>query len=131
MGAACISAEARQYADPKIIGPDAASSAAIRVGLVDYAFELETTSAPAGVIDFIAENKGTDFHEFVIVRRLGDHYDLPYGEIEAMEPGETGAIRADLAAGSYALVCLIVSVADGEPQSHMALGMFAPFEVTK
>lgn len=129
--AACFSAEARQTAEPKIIRPDKASSDALQFELTDYKFETVAASASAGSIDFVVHNGGEQDHEFVITPMERGRFGLPIGEIEAFGPGETRAIRAELVPGDYEFVCLIVSVVDDEPQSHMALGMRVAFEVTE
>ncbi len=84
----------------------------------------------AGTIDFVVHNAASERHELVIVPRDGDRYGMPFGEIEPFDAGQTHALRAQMAPGKYELVCLIISVIDGEPQSHMSRGMKVAFEVT-
>jgi len=130
ISAACFSATAQQTSPPRLIRPEQASTAAVQVEQQDYKFNVDRSRASAGTIDFVVRNGGHQDHEFVIVRVKNGRYGLPIGEIGAFAPGETRAIRADLSSGEYALVCLMVSVEDNEPQSHMALGMRAMLEVT-
>ena len=130
VSAACFSAKAQQVSPPRLIPPEQASTSAVQVEQQDYKFNLKESRASAGTIDFVVRNGGKEDHEFVIVPVEGGRYGLPIGEIEAFAPGEMRAMRAELRPGQYALVCLMVSVADDEPQSHMALGMRATFEVT-
>jgi hypothetical protein len=130
VGSACITAEARRVPKPELIDPSGASANAVLVVATDQHYDMATQSAKAGTIDFVVRNDASEQHEFVIVPRDGDRYGMPFGEIEPIDAGQTHALRADLAPGRYALVCLIISIKDGEPKSHMALGMKADFEVT-
>jgi uncharacterized cupredoxin-like copper-binding protein len=52
-------------------------------------------------------------------------------ELEDIKPGESRAVRITLAPGRYSLTCLVVGLRGDTPQSHMALGMEASFEVTE
>ena len=129
--AACFSAEARQVSPPKLVRPEQASASAVQVEAREYSFSLKESRMPAGTIDFVVRNSGQEDHEFVIVPVKNGRYDLPIGEIEAFAPGQTRAIQAELSPGQYEFACLMVSVANDEPQSHMTLGMQATFRVTE
>jgi hypothetical protein len=130
LGAACFTAEARRVPEPEQISVSDASESAIQVTASSYQYDVSARSVKAGTIDFVVHNAASEQHEFVIVPRDGDRYGMPFGELEPFDAGQTHALRAQLAAGKYELVCLIISVIDGEPKSHMALGMKADFEVT-
>jgi hypothetical protein len=127
--AACASRDAA-IPEPESIEPHAASADAIRVTANDYVFELSADRVRAGAIDFVVKNTAERDHELVVVRIEDGRYDLPLGGIDAIGGGETRAMRAELRPGRYELVCLIVSLDDGDPASHLALGMRKPFEVT-
>lgn len=132
LGSACLSARGEEAPPPQKIDPENVSPAAVLVSLRDFKFEASTDSVKDGTIDFLVKNEGVRDHEFVIVRRDGDRYELPLGEIEAFPPQATRAMRVTLAPGNYELVCLIISAPEGEePVSHMALGMRLPFEVNR
>jgi hypothetical protein len=130
VGAACITAEARRVPEPEEISPSEASESAVQVIASDYHYDISTQSVKAGTIDFVVRNDASEQHEFVIVPRDGDRYGMPLGELEPFDAGQTHALRAQLAPGKYELVCLIISVIDGEPKSHMSRGMKTDFEVT-
>ncbi|MBI5284076.1 MAG: cupredoxin domain-containing protein [Chloroflexi bacterium] len=130
LSAACFTAEATRVPEPEEIDPSQASADAVQVVVTDHRFDISTGHAKAGTIDFVVRNDADEPHEFVIVPRDGDRYGMPLGEIEPFEPGQTRALRAQLAPGSYEFVCLIIDVIDGEPKSHMSVGMKTGFEVT-
>ena len=130
LGAACFTAEATRAPEPEEINPSEASDGAVQVVIPDYRFDISTRSVKAGTIDFVVRNDADEPHEFVIVPRDGDRYGMPFGEIEPFAPGQTHALRAQLAPGTYEFVCLIIDVIDGEPKSHMSVGMKTGFEVT-
>lgn len=130
LGAACFTAEARRVPAPEQISLSEASERAVQVIASNYHYDISTRSVKTGTIDFVVHNAASEQHEFVIVPRDGDRYGMPFGELEPFDAGQTHALRADLAPGRYTLVCLIISVIDGEPKSHMSLGQKADFEVT-
>ncbi len=128
--AACFSAEARSVPAPEEIDPVEASPAAVHVSATDYQFNLTAASAHAGTIDFVVHNDSLNEHEFMIVPIEGGRYGTPIGEIEPFGGGETLALRAQLPPGNYRFVCLIISVIDDKPRSHMSRGMNVAFTVT-
>jgi hypothetical protein len=116
-------------------------AAVITGEMVDYAFELDETSAPAGTIAFDVTNTGEYPHEIIIVG-------LPEGitvedvfEDESLfeqvqfygftfsESGEDAPplVLVDMEPGTYTLVCFI-DVPEGVP--HVMRGMILEFEVT-
>jgi hypothetical protein len=131
LAAACSTAQARLADDAREFDASKASPDAILVTASDYKFDLGRDSARAGQIEFVVGNIAMQNHEFVIVPVTGGRYGDPIGEVESFPSHERRALRADLAPGTYAFVCLLVSVEDGIAQSHMGLGMNAPFEVTQ
>jgi hypothetical protein len=130
-GSACYSDAEPLAAIPKHIKPDEASPSAVHVSQREYKLDITSGTARAGTIDFVVDNQGKQAHEFVIVPFSHGRYGEPLAEIEHFPPGESRAIRADLAPGKYVFVCLMVSLEDDQPQSHMALGMNTPFEVAE
>ncbi len=130
LGAACFTAEARRVPEPEQISLSEASESAVQVIASNYHYDISTRSVKTGTIDFVVHNAASEQHEFVIVPRDGDRYGMPFGEHEPFDAGQTHALRAQLAPGKYELVCLIISVVDGEPKSHMSRGMKVEFEVT-
>ncbi len=131
LGAACFTAEAGRAPEPEEISLSEASESAVQVIIPDHHFDISTHSVKSGTIDFVVHNGADEPHEFVIVPRDGDRYGMPFGEIEPFDGGQTRALRAQLAPGKYEFVCLIIDVIDGEPKSHMSVGMKTSFEVTR
>jgi hypothetical protein len=131
LGAACFTAEARRAPAPEQISLSDASESAVQVTASDYHYNVSTPRVKTGTVDFVVHNAASEQHEFVIVPRDGDHYGMPFGELEPIDAGQTHALRAQLAPGKYEFVCLIISVIDGGPKSHMSLGEKADFEVTQ
>ncbi|HEX9737612.1 MAG TPA: hypothetical protein VGA91_00125 [Candidatus Limnocylindria bacterium] len=116
----------------------------VNVSLQEWAVVPDETSVPAGEITFSVTNDGpNDVHEFVILRTDLDPGDLPVDEhgavteagegievideIEDIPVGETQEVSADLAAGSYVLLCNIYSA--DEDEAHYAEGMRIAFTV--
>ena len=114
---------------PEVFSAARASADAIVVGQREFAFDLETTRVPSGLVEFAVENRGTEHHEFVVVPFRNGRYSLPAAEHEALEPGDRGGLRAWLDPGQYRLVCLLVTLTPEGPLSHLELGMSADFEV--
>jgi hypothetical protein len=130
LGAACFTAEARRGPEPEQISVSDASESAVQVTASSYRYDVSARSVKTGTIDFVVHNAASERHEFVIVPRDGDRYGMPFGELEPFDAGQTHALRAQLAPGKYEFVCLIISLINGEPKSHMSLGQKADFEVT-
>ncbi len=110
--------------------------------LVDYAFELSETSAPAGTIAFDVTNTGEYPHEIVIVglpegitvedvfedESLFEQVEF-YGFTFA-DAGQDAPplVLVDMEPGTYTLVCF-VDMPEGIP--HVMRGMILEFEVTE
>ena len=129
--ASCTSAQAHVREEAHPFDPAKAAPDAILVTASDYKFDVGRDSARAGTIEFVVGNIAKQRHEFVVVPVDNGHYGDPVGELEAFDPHDRRALKVDLAPGKYVFVCLLVSVEDGTAESHMALGMRAPFEVTR
>jgi uncharacterized cupredoxin-like copper-binding protein len=124
--------------------PEAPAGATeIDVELVDYAFEMSDTTAPAGDIVFNVTNTGAEPHELVMLS-LPEGVEIMdlleseddslfaqitfYGAVWAM-PGESGTlVLTGMEPGTYTVVCFIPT-AEGVP--HVVEGMIAEFEVTE
>ncbi len=131
LSAACFNAEARAVPAPEEIDVSQVSPDAIHISATNYRFDLPSSSAKTGTIDFVVHNDSLNEHEFMIVPYEDGRYGTPIGEIEPFGGGETKALRAQLAPGHYRFVCLVISVFNGTPKSDMARGMNASFEVTR
>ncbi|MEX2446706.1 MAG: sulfocyanin-like copper-binding protein, partial [Dehalococcoidia bacterium] len=104
------------------------------VELVDMDVLPETSTAPAGSVDFVAENTGALPHELIVVRTDLAEEDLPMdggvvdvsqldilGETDEFATGEGGTLTVTLEAGDYVLFCNVAG--------HYASGMHTPFTV--
>ena len=117
----------------------------VTVALQEWAVVPASDSAPAGDITFEVTNAGPDdIHEFVILKTDLDPGELPtdengavteegegievIDEIEDIPVGETQELTANLAAGSYVLLCNIWDEEEGE--AHYTMGMRTAFSVT-
>lgn len=108
-------------------------------GPTDYSIKLDRTSIPAGQVTFKVTNTSKSLeHEFVVVKTDLAPDKLPYdkaaqrveegkvnimGEVEGLEPGDSGSNTFELEPGKYVAIC-------NEP-GHYNQGMYAPFTVTK
>jgi hypothetical protein len=129
------------------VGDLAEADTRVNVDLTEWAIDLETNTAPAGAIGFVAQNNGEEPHEIVVVQGVEPN-DLPLdddgalvedelpagaliGEIEAFPAGTSCSGVFDLTPGEYTLVCNIVEEEEGgEHEAHLAEGMVTTFTVT-
>ncbi|MGA9533199.1 MAG: sulfocyanin-like copper-binding protein [Anaerolineales bacterium] len=102
----------------------------------DYQIQLASSTASAGEVTFNIENTAQDVeHEFVIVKTdlspsdfpTDDNGDVPEDQVdivteqEAIEPGTSATLVANLEAGHYVLMCNL--------PGHFMQGMYAEFTV--
>ena len=130
LSTACFSVEAKAVPAPEEIDVSQASAGAIHISAKNYQFDLPSSSARAGTIDFVVHNDSLNEHEFMIVPYEDGRYGTPVGEIEPFGGGETKVLRAQLAPGHYRFVCLVISVVNDTPKSDMSRGMNVAFQVT-
>jgi uncharacterized cupredoxin-like copper-binding protein len=109
--------------------PTAAGATVVTADLKEFSITLDTTTVPAGDVDFVISNTGTIEHEFVVVATDTPAADLPVEgarvseddlevveELEEIAVGATPTLSVDgLAAGHYAIICNI----DGHYQAGM------------
>jgi hypothetical protein len=117
----------------------------VNVTLSEWIVEPDKASVDSGEIEFVADNKGNETHELVVVRAASAE-SLPtdadgavdedklaegalIGEVEDVESQQSKSVTLDLSPGSYVLFCNIVETTDGETESHFAKGMHTVFEV--
>ena len=114
-----------------------ASSAAdgsVAVELSEWKVNPASASSPAGSVTFSVANKGSQVHEFVVVKtdlkadalpvadnKIDESALTPVDEIEDIAAGATPTLTVDLAAGHYVLLCNI--------ETHYEQGMHADFDV--
>jgi uncharacterized cupredoxin-like copper-binding protein len=118
----------------------------VDVALSEWVVQPDPASVDAGDLTFTADNQGSEAHEMVIVRADSvaalptdadgavDETLIPeadfIGEVEELEPGTTGTLSENLAAGTYVIFCNITEEEDdGSIESHFAEGMHAVFTV--
>jgi uncharacterized cupredoxin-like copper-binding protein len=126
---ACASAATPQTSDQT-------GATSVDVSLDSFSLTPSTTSAPAGSITFNVSNAAAaDAHELVVAQTDQAADQLTVGadgtvdeasvtvidEVEEMEPGGSGSLTADLAAGHYVLFCNV--------PTHYQQGMHADFTV--
>jgi uncharacterized cupredoxin-like copper-binding protein len=122
----------------------AAGASTIDVKLREYSVQPKPEVGTEGRITFNVKNKGTEEHEFVVVRSDSEPGELPTaddgsvdekkvdvaGEVEELKPGTSDSVKLDLAAGSYVLFCNVVEKEHGhELEAHYKLGMRTGFTV--
>ncbi|MGZ8580223.1 MAG: hypothetical protein ACXWW9_02960 [Actinomycetota bacterium] len=115
--------------------------------LEEFAVSTDPASVPAGSVTFDVTNDGPDdVHEFVVILTDLGPTELPtdadgavketgkgmevIDEIEDIPVGETQSLTADLATGSYVIICNILQEEpDGTLEAHYAEGMRTGFTV--
>jgi hypothetical protein len=126
------------------VGELSTAATRVNVTLDEWVIEPDASTAPAGAIGFVLENKGEDPHELVVVKGVSPA-DLPLkadgsldedllpagaliGEVEAFPAGTSCNGVFDLAPGEYTLVCNVFE--ESEHESHLKEGMVTTFTVT-
>ena len=119
--------------------PTEETSDALAITGVDFAFELSSTTVPAGETTITFENAGEEPHELFMVPldenappineliELGEKEAQKYMTGEPIttdgpiDPGASTELTAELQPGNYGLVCFVESKAEKKP--HAFLGM--------
>ena len=112
----------------------AAPDGSVAVELSEWKVSPASGSSAAGSVTFSVANKGTQVHEFVVVKtdlkadalpvadnKIDESALTPVDEIEDIAAGATPTLTVDLAAGHYVLLCNI--------ETHYEQGMHADFDV--
>lgn len=145
-GSASGSASGSGVAACEPFGDPSSATASIGAILDEWVIDLEDNEIAAGVTTIVAENRGEEPHEIVVVKGVSpsglpldadgaaDEAKLPsgalLGEIEAFPSGDTCDGTFELTAGEYTLFCNIVEEeADGKIESHLAEGMVTTLTV--
>lgn len=129
------------------VGDASKATSTLDVVLEEWAIKPAQTTIPAGAINIVADNRGNEPHEIVVVR-ADDPKTLPtiadggmdeealgedkiVGEIEAFPAKSTCNGVFDLAPGTYVLLCNIVEKEpSGEVHDHFFFGMATTITVT-
>jgi uncharacterized cupredoxin-like copper-binding protein len=112
--------------------PSAAALAhASAVTLSEFDVAPKPSDVASGSVTFNVSNAGKVEHEFVVIKTSKPASDLlkngradetgNVGEIGSVKPGQTKALKLDLAAGHYALLCNL--------PGHYAAGQYADLTV--
>jgi hypothetical protein len=126
-------------------GDMSTATSTVNVIFNEWAIVLDTNTAPAGKIAFVAKNEGKEPHELVVLH--GPATNLPtdddgaldesklaggtlVGEIEPFPAGETCDGTFELPPGEYTLVCNVVEDEKGKHEAHLKEGMVTAFTVT-
>ena len=139
-------AAAEEKPECRPFGDKSTATSTVNVQLNEFAIVLDTNTAPAGKIAFVATDTGEEPHELVILH--GGPNNLPtdkdgaldekklpggtlVGEIEPFPVGETCDGTFDMSPGEYTLLCNIVETEEnGKHESHLKEGMLTTFTVT-
>jgi hypothetical protein len=139
-------AAAEEKPECRPFGDKSTATSTVNVSLGEWAITLDTNTAPAGKIAFVATDTGEEPHELVILH--GGSTNLPtdkdgaldekklpggtlVGEIEPFPVGETCDGTFDMSPGEYTLLCNVVETeANGKHESHLEEGMLTTFTVT-
>jgi uncharacterized cupredoxin-like copper-binding protein len=132
LAAGCTSTAASPSAAP---AESPAAGGAIAVELSEWKVVPSAATAAAGPVTFNVSNKGTQVHEFVVVKtdtkadslpvvdnKIDESTLTPVDEIEDIEVGATPTLDVTLDAGHYVLLCNI--------EAHYEQGMRADFDVS-
>jgi hypothetical protein len=118
----------------------------VGIRLLEFSVIPDPSSVAAGDVTFEATNEGAINHELAIVRTDLQPGDLPtlgdgsvdeaqvevIGRIAELESAGTGSQTFTLEAGSYVLICNLVTTQEGaDPDIHYTLGMRLAFDVTE
>lgn len=149
LGAACGSddeggdTDAGSEAGSETESPSGDDAGGVTVTAVDFAFQTESSTVPAGETEFTFKNEGEEQHELAMVGLKGNAPELselvkmsdkevekyfagaPFGTNGPIKPGDTTTFTSDLQPGTYAMVCFVET--DGKP--HVAMGMFSSLTV--
>lgn len=128
-GAAGAAAPATASVDP-MAGTSRGEDMSVAVTLAGYSVTPDKPSVPAGKIRFIATNVNTEgVHELAVLRtKPNGAFDI-VGEVEGIEPQQSGSTVLDLAPGAYVLACLITIGESGSTVDHYKQGMHTAFIV--
>jgi plastocyanin len=112
----------------------------VDVDLTDYAFAPDTVEVEAGVVTFVADNVGEEFHELAFLPGGGEVPFVEPGvpdedaladagafELEGFAPGASCEATWELEPGDFTFFCIVVSE-DGE--THAEKGMVGTLTVT-
>ncbi|HET7483652.1 MAG TPA: cupredoxin domain-containing protein [Actinomycetota bacterium] len=124
---------------------DSEGNGSIDATVQEWAVIPSVASTSSGEVTINISNKGTETHEFVVLKTDLDLLDLPTAkdgsldeegegvegvdEVEDIPAGETAELTVDLEPGNYVFACNIVEKEDGETVSHFANGMKTSFTV--
>jgi uncharacterized cupredoxin-like copper-binding protein len=121
----------------------AAAGTKVKIVLSEFIVKAKPKRVVPGKVTFVVKNKGTEIHEFVVVK--GDDPDTlaaaadgtvdeeqiaktdQVGEIEDIKAGTTQKVTFKLKYGKYILFCNIFD--EDEQESHFAEGMVTTFTV--
>ena len=94
--------------DTEPTGAPPADATVVTVSATEYAYELSTTTIPAGAVSFELTNNGSMSHDLVLEGGPG-------GGTEVIGSGETATLNVTLEPGTYTLYCSV--------GNHRAQGM--------
>ena len=126
-------------------GGGGGEKSSVTVTLQEWAVLPDTDTTGGGEVTFHPTNKGTETHEFVVVKTDLGNRDLPtkddgsvdeegagiepVDEVEDIPKGKSETLTANLDPGHYVLFCNIVEKEEGKTVSHYANGMSSDFTI--
>jgi len=108
---------ARQAAQPPVAQPQPVAPAVAgqkaKVRMSEFAFAMEPAEVQAGTVTFEVENAGAVEHSFVI-EQAGVRS-------EQIRPGQEVALRAELAPGTYTVICDVAGHKEAGMQTQLVV----------
>jgi uncharacterized cupredoxin-like copper-binding protein len=109
---------------------DAASDTTVEVDLTEWTVTPDVETVEAGSIKFVASNDSRSMiHELAVLRVKDDGSFENLGEVEDIDPGESGSVVIEMDSGRYQLACVIVPGEAGSTTDHYEQGMHTEFTV--
>jgi uncharacterized cupredoxin-like copper-binding protein len=124
---------------------DNATSTKVDVALHEFTVTPSPKHAPAGPVKFHVANKGSEVHEFLVIRTdlapdalpqeaNGSYEEDGEGtelldEIGEIMPGDSADLEIDLEEGAHVLICNMVEGEGDDVEAHYAMGMHSAFDV--
>jgi uncharacterized cupredoxin-like copper-binding protein len=112
-------------------GSKASGPTVVHVVLTEFKIEMDRTSIPAGPVQFVIDNAGSELHELVL--EAAGINDVPFevngkvSEVEDIEAGKSATLEWTIdQPGQYQLACHV----NADNEDHYANGMVTPFTVT-
>ncbi|MDH5228723.1 MAG: cupredoxin domain-containing protein [Gammaproteobacteria bacterium] len=116
----------------------------VNVLLQEWRLVTDVSTVKAGPVTLSIQNRGREPHEFVLMRTDQPYNRLPLksaggidedkagsviSEVEDIGPKDKRIMKVNLAPGTYALICNMVEMEEGQLEQHYSMGMHASLVV--